>query len=449
MKFLSRVAWSEGMYLGPHHFQAQSRYFEDSVQFATSTCWFQGWGIIGHALDEQAIANGTVALLHARGIFPDGLPFEMPHSDSLPAPRTITDLFLPTYEELVIHLAIPDRKPEGLNCSLNNGSVEARYVAAERVLHDENTGRDEKSVRLGRKNIRLLAESELTPGLVSMPIARVRRDGSGHLHYDPTFVPPCTTIAASEHLLMMVRRLVEVMEEKSATLASSKASKGKFEAGMSAMDVANFWFLHTINASLAPLRHFFFSKRGHPEELFREMSRLGGSLCTFAVESHPRTLPVYDHLHLDRCFQELDDHIRRHLEIVVPSNTVTIPLKAVAPNFYAGDVIDSRCLRKSRWILGLNSPIGEAQVILKTPQAIKLCSSKYVGELVKRALPGLTLTHMQVPPSAISAKVDLQYFSMTQAGPCWDHIVQTRSVGIYVPAELPKPELELQVILDS
>ena len=29
MKHLSRLVWSEGMYLGPHHFQAQSRYFED------------------------------------------------------------------------------------------------------------------------------------------------------------------------------------------------------------------------------------------------------------------------------------------------------------------------------------------------------------------------------------------------------------------------------------
>src|SRR5438067_13923710 len=106
MKFLSRVAWSEGMYLGPHHFQAQSRYFEDSVQFATSSCWFQGRGIIGHALDEQAIANGTVALLPARGIFPDRLPIEMPHSDSLAAPRTMTELFPPTYEALDIHLAI-------------------------------------------------------------------------------------------------------------------------------------------------------------------------------------------------------------------------------------------------------------------------------------------------------------------------------------------------------
>ena len=34
------------------------------------------------------------------------------------------------------------------------------------------------------------------------------------------------------------------------------------------MDVANFWFLHTIHTSDAVLRHLYLSKRGHPEELF-------------------------------------------------------------------------------------------------------------------------------------------------------------------------------------
>ena len=34
MKFLSRVVWSEGMHLGPHHFQTQSRYFEDRSGFS-------------------------------------------------------------------------------------------------------------------------------------------------------------------------------------------------------------------------------------------------------------------------------------------------------------------------------------------------------------------------------------------------------------------------------
>ena len=69
MKLLSRVVWSEGMYLGPHHFQVQSRYFEDSIQFATSSLWFSAYGLAGVDLDAHALQNGTVSLIHARGIF--------------------------------------------------------------------------------------------------------------------------------------------------------------------------------------------------------------------------------------------------------------------------------------------------------------------------------------------------------------------------------------------
>jgi len=59
------------------------------------------------------------------------------------------------------------------------------------------------------------------------------------------------------------------------------------------------------------------------------------------------------------------------------------------------------------------------------------------------------LTHLPVPPPAISTRVDTQYFGVSKAGPCWDHIVQTRRVGIYVPGELPDPEVELLIVLES
>jgi type VI secretion system protein ImpJ len=97
----------------------------------------------------------------------------------------------------------------------------------------------------------------------------------------------------------------------------------------------------------------------------------------------------------------------------------------------------------------LRSPVGEADVISKTLQLVKVCSQQFVSELVKRALPGLTLTHMQVPPSAISAKVDSQYFVVNRSGPCWEHIMRTRNVGVYVPGDLPSPEIELVVLLES
>jgi type VI secretion system protein ImpJ len=93
--------------------------------------------------------------------------------------------------------------------------------------------------------------------------------------------------------------------------------------------------------------------------------------------------------------------------------------------------------------------MGEAELITKVPSLVKMCSAKFVSDLVKRALPGLTLTHLEVPPAAVSARVDSQYFTVNRSGPCWEHIMQTRSVGVYVPGELPAPELELIVILEK
>jgi type VI secretion system protein ImpJ len=118
MNLLSRVVWSEGMCLEPHHFQVQNRYFEDAIQFATSSLWFASYGLAGVELDAEALRNGTVSLLHARGVFRDGLPFHMPESDALPEPRAIADLFPPTRDGIVVMLAIPPRRPGGVNCSL-------------------------------------------------------------------------------------------------------------------------------------------------------------------------------------------------------------------------------------------------------------------------------------------------------------------------------------------
>jgi type VI secretion system protein ImpJ len=450
MKYLSRVVWSEGMYLGPHHFQAQSRYFEDSIRFATSTLWYEAWGLVGVELDTEALSNGTVSLVHARGLFPDGLAFNMPECDPLPAPRNIAEAFPVTRDTVTILLTVPPRKPNGVNCS---GSMEeangARFIAESRMLFDETTGRDEKPVPLGRKNLKLALDIEPNDNLLTIPVARIMREGSGRFAFDPSFVPPCMQISSSARLMFLVKRLLEILDEKSTTLSRPKQSSTRGWADYSTRDIASFWMLHAVNAALAPLRHIFLAKRGHPEELYTEMARLAGALCTFAIDSHPRAIPLYDHRNLDKCFDALDHHIRTHLETMVPTNCIAIPLTRKGDYFWEGSVTDQRCVHRSRWVLSIKSRIGEVQTIARTPQLAKLCSTAYVGKLVERALPGLGLTHLPVPPPAISRHVDVQYFSVSQSGPCWDHIVQTRQIGLYVPGDIPDPELELLVVLDT
>jgi type VI secretion system protein ImpJ len=331
MKFLSRIVWSEGMHLSPHHFQAQSRYFEDSVHFARESLWCDAFGWVGYQLDAEALRNGTILVRQARGVFPDGLTFDMPECDALVSARAITELFPPTRDRLLVNLAVPQLRPGGQNCTLEGGSDGgARFIGSTQTVHDDNTGLDEKPVRVGRKNMRLLLETESAAEFITLPLACIVRDGSGHFVYDPDFIPPCLRLTASDALMNMLRRLIEILEEKTAVLSRHQQRAGKFQAGMSSGDVAAFWFLHTINASLGPLRHLYMAKRGHPEELFREMSRLAGALCTFGLDAHPSSLPTYDHLHLKECFQRLEEHIRRHLEIVIPTQAVSIPLKQVS-----------------------------------------------------------------------------------------------------------------------
>ena len=451
MKQLSKVVWSEGMHLGPHHFQVQNRYFEEITHFGISKLWFEPYGIVGLELDAEALRNGTVSVVHARGIFPDGLTFNMPESDPLPAPRGIADSFPPTRESLTVLMAIPPVRLGAPNIALpeqeQNGST--RFIAGSTMLPDENTGADEKSVQVGRKNIRILLDTEEVGDMQTLPIARIRRDGSGHYIYDEGFIPPCTQISASPALMLMTRRLIDVLQEKSATMSLDSRGKGKFQTGFSAQEIGQFWFLHAINSSLGPLRHFFFAKRGHPEELFLELLRLGGALCTFALDSHPRNLPLYNHMGLGECFAAIEKHIHEHLDLLAPSNCIPIPLKPVADYFYEGAITDQRCLDRARWLISVHAALGDAEVITRTLQLVKVCSAQFVPQLVKRALPGMTLTHVPVPPSAVARRVESQYFSVGRAGPCWDHIVQTRRVGVYIPGEIPDPEIELLVILES
>jgi len=194
----------------------------------------------------------------------------------------------------------------------------------------------------------------------------------------------------------------------------------------------------------------FYSTHSHPEELYLELARLAGALCTFTLETHPRAIPAYDHLQPDKCFDALDKLIRSLLETVLPTNCITIPLSAAGDYLHNGMVTDQRCLGRSSWVFAIRCDLGAAEVMRKTPELIKICSEEFVKKLVTRALPGLTLTHMPVPPRAISAQVETQYFLITKQGPCWDHIVATRRVGAYVPGEFgDNPAIELLVVLDT
>jgi type VI secretion system protein ImpJ len=451
MTLLSKVVWHEGMHLAQHHFQTQSRYFEDSVRFALGQLYYKPYGLTAFELDAHAIANGVVSLVHAQGVMPDGLAFYMPDADPIPETREIRNVFSPTHDSHLVMLAVPPFLQNGANCdqlrSADGGGP--RFRLETRSVRDDTTGRDDHAVELGRKNFRLILDAERREDEIALPIARVHRDGAGRFAYDPSFIPPCLHLAASEPLMTTLARLVQMLDTKSDELSRARQASGQGFAEYAAHEVATFWIQHTVNANVAALRHHLIARDAHPERLFADLSRLAGSLCTFALDAHPRDLPSYDHDDLGTCLAVLEQRIRTSLGVIIPSNCVRVPLKRDADYLFSGTIADRQCFGRARWLLALRSSAPDATVIGRAPQLVKVCSKRFTVELVRRARTGLTVEHVAVPPVAISPRADTHYFALGRVGPCWTDLSDTGEIGVYVPDSFPEAEVELLIVLES
>jgi len=447
MKRLEPVIWAKGTFLTPQHLQIQDQFLENTLRFHLEALAFRPWGFRQLQVNQELLAGGTFALSNASGIFPDGLLFDIPNSDPAPKPRPLADLFPPDQDELGVYLAIPQYRDRGLNVSAPLRDADTRFRAEVETFKDENTGVSEKPVQVARKNFRLLVEGESREGASALRVAIVKRTPAGTFQLTPRFVPPLLDFTASDYLVSIARRLVEILSARSTMLSGTRRQKNQSLADFTTADIANFWLLYTINNYFPLLRHLFETRAGHPEELYSTMLSLAGALTTFSLKIHPRDLPIYDHDDLGACFTELDEKLRLLLETVVPSNFVSLPLKLVQPAIYATSIDQDKYLVNTKMYLAVNAGMNQADLINKTPQLIKVCSANHIEHLVRQALPGVPLTHVATPPSSIPMKLSFQYFSMTQTGLAWEAITRARNLAAYVPADFPNPQLELIILL--
>jgi type VI secretion system protein ImpJ len=451
MKNLHRVVWSKGMFLTPQHFQAQDEYFEEHVQFRCAASTSVNWGLTDLAVDQESLVNGLFTVRHCRGVLPDGLTFSIPDSDEPPPGREIVEYFPPTEPVLDVYLALPERRPRGKNVTIQNGAkgdAGTRYVAETRMVLDETSGLEEKPIQLANKNFRLVFGGESLDGTSFTRIAQVTRSPAGTYILNSEFVAPLMSIDGSEYLLIMLRRLIELLAAKAASLSGLRRQKGRSLAEFGSSDVANFWLLHTVNTFLPPLKHIWVARRRHPEMMYMAMLGLAGALSTFSLDESARNLPDYDHENLGTCFTQLDEKIRELLETAIPSKCVVVPLHLLEKSIWAGSITDENHFKKTQFFLSVRAQLGMDDLIKNAPRMIKVSPPPEIHRLIRNALPGLTLRHAPVPPAAIPVKLERQYFAFNQSGILWDGIVKAAQVAIFVPDEIPKPELELLIVLE-
>ena len=246
----------------------------------------------------------------------------------------------------------------------------------------------------------------------------------------------------------MVSGMVEILQSKAGVMAQRRKMVGHDLADLSSEEVLSYWMSHAIHSGLAGLSHLESLPRCHPENLFREMSKLAGALSTFSTEYDPGDLPIYAHDDLTECFSNLESRVRKLLQVMVPEGFISVPLGRQAQNLLSAPLEDKRVFRPSQWVIRVSSETGDSEVLRNVPALVKVCSAEDILRLVDDANPGLPLEHIPQPPSSIPRRLGSQYFRVVQTGPCWQLIEARSSIGIYLPDVLGDADMELIVVQD-
>ena len=442
MSWYSKVVWKEGLFLQPHHLQQADRYVEHLVLQRTRHATPYPWGFARLDIDRDLAEQNLFGLRQAAGLFPDGLPFDLPANGPLPRPVAVPE----GSEGQTVWLTVPMAEPNSREIGADDESARATRYALdrERIADSAAAMRLEHDIEVAHPRIALELRKTPKPGFQCLPVARVVEVRDKTIHLDETFAPPVLITGAHPVVAGWIERVVGWVETKLASLAryASDPSSG---GGLNATD---YFMLITLNREVALLRHLRGSRYVHPEALYQEFLRLAGELWTFDQTRLCPEYPPYDHDALEPSFEPVLRDIQRLLSRDV-SRAIRLALRQPVPNSYIAMVEDRNLFRNAAFVIEVAAEKPLAQIQQQFPALCKVGPNTRMSQIVDNNLPGLDLVHMPTPPRQIRAVTSHVYFNIDKRSPLWREFSTAPAIGLHFAGDWPDLELEIWAIMED
>ena len=349
----NKVIWSEGLFLQPQHFQQQDRHLEAWVEGRTGPLAAYHWGFVTLAIDEPQLALGKLALASARGILPDGTPFDFPATGTGPKALEVPV----DAKDVLVLLALPVRRAGGQEADLDGESAAGleRYAVDEFGVGDSTASEQTALIQVGRLRLRLMLATEATDAYAAIGVARIiERRSDNQVVLDKSYIPPCLAVREDPALASYARELHGLLHQRGEAMAATLGQPGR--GGVA--EIADFLFLQTVNRFEPLFAHLVQAPLLHPERLYAACLALAGDLAIFARESRrPVAFPNYRHDDLESTFRPLIAELRRNLSITIERAATPIELQERRHNVRVAIVPDRELFRSAGFVLAVNANV--------------------------------------------------------------------------------------------
>jgi len=434
----SRVAWREGMFLRPQHFQQQDRYLDALVAARVIATRPYAWGLTELVIDEDLATLGKFGVLRCVGVLPDGTSFAIP--DDMPPP---TPLDLPAdCRDAVVSLTLPAQQVGAVEFQeAGSATPDIRFFVDEVEISDNFSGdRATESVEIGRPNLRFGVTRDQTYGRLCLGLARVRELNNKRVMFDDRYIPPAQDIRACQRLKGGLADIFGRAEQRAEELAlrAVEATDGGAET------FASFLLLQALNRWCPMLQHLDSLPMVHPERLYESLVGLAGELATLTkAERKPPPFPRYDHENLQLTFEPVFDILRSMLSAVFDRSAIQLPLENAGPGAYVSTITDHALYQHGFFYLAVNAAAPLDEIRARFPGLAKIGAVQKMRAIVEAALPGVPLRHTPTPPPQLRILPGFVYFELDRGVADWRDFATAPALGLHVAGEWPSLKLEL------
>ena len=443
MSWESKVIWSEGLFLQPHHFQQSERYGEALVSGIARRVRPYLWGLSSIEIDNEVLRFGNFGIRSASGILSDGTVFKIPDNEDHPTALKVPE----GTKDCIVYLCVSARKQGASEIDLRQDSAGQSRLAPAELEVTDTMGTGTRAVVVGVGKLRLkfgLATDELADQLL-IPIARiieVRSDREVIL--DRGFVATCTDIRAASPLSEFVREVEGLLSHRAQALSGRLSDIGRAKA---AAEIADFLLLMCVNRRLPEARYLSSIENVHPADVYAWCAGLAGAFANFMRDDRlvPQ-FPDYRHDDLTGVFAPVIRALRQYLSAVLEQNAVSIPLETRKYGVSVGILSDRKLVENATFILGVKADVPAETVRRYFSSQAKVGPVEEIRELVNSALTGITLRALPVAPRQLPYQADLVYFELDRSSSYWSKMTTTGGLAIHVAGEYPELHMELWAI---
>ncbi len=455
------IFWHQGLFLQPQHFQFEDRFFGTllSPYFKFSKPYL--WGVAEIELPKTLSGNTFEKLHSGEFLFPDMSHIVFP-GNAVMSGRSFDESVLEEGKPVEVYLGLKKWDNKGGNVTVlsnfeNLSNVSTRFVASTE-MESVNDMHQEEGPPANLKRLYYVLklfweyETERLGDYALIPISKLEKVGDDVVISD-RFVPPCLSVHSSPVLKRIIKEVKDQISARGYQLESYKKERGIHSAEFGSRDMVYLLALRSLNRYIPALVHSTETTQTHPWSVYGLLRQLIGELSSFSesisvtgeAEDGSRLLPNYDHSNLWTIFSSAQALVTRLLDDITAGPDYILPL-LFDGTFYVADLQPQMFEGGNRFYLVLRTDLSPEKVIKSLENIAKVSSREDLPIRIARALPGVRVDHLSVPPQELPRRADSLYFELNHHSDQWAHVEKGRNIGLYWDSAPEDLKVEMMIV---